>query len=175
MQGEIPAQNIGSLSQVLRAVGGLSKPSGRGLFMFQSLIAGSSTAALLGLFGASLLGYTLSAGAIGFVGGSCVGFIIGTVGYYRTSFRQSIVTLMRYPELLRHQLSTDFGMHGVEKVNRFWGKDMKHVVEVVEGDWALQGMLIAAWHSATPAIQDIQDQEERNLVSSYDQSARVDT
>ncbi|KAL4888641.1 hypothetical protein BDV59DRAFT_188086 [Aspergillus ambiguus] len=174
MQGEIPAQNISSLGQVLRAVGGLTKPSGRGLFMFQSLISGSSCAAVLGLLGASLMGYAFTAGAAGFVGGSCIGFILGTLGYFQSSYNQSLYSFMKYPDLLRHHLSTDFGMHRVGKIDCFWDKDAENVVKVLRSDIALQGMLIAAWHSAVPAIEDIQAQKEESLVSNYGHNSRLD-
>jgi hypothetical protein len=121
--------------------------------MFQSLIAGSSSAAILGLFGATLMGYAFTAGAIGFVGGSCLGFILGTVGYYRTCHQQSLIAFIKYPDLLKHHIIIDFGMHGVDKVSRFWGKDSENILQDVKSDISLRGMLIAAWHSAVPAIE----------------------
>jgi hypothetical protein len=153
IQGEAPAQTVSSLGYALRAVGGLTKPSGRGLFMFQSLIAGSTTAALVGLFGATLLGYGFAAGAVGFLGGSCFGFVVGTIGYYKACSRQSLLAFMRYPDLIRHHIFIDFGMHGVEKASRFWEKDSQNVVEAVKSDLGLQSILVAAWHSAVPAIE----------------------
>ncbi|KAI9042949.1 uncharacterized protein KD926_004740 [Aspergillus affinis] len=165
MQGDTSAQNVSSLGQLLRAVGGLTKPSGRGLFMFQSLVAGSSSAAVIGLFGATLMGFSFTAGAVGFVGGSCIGFIVGTIGYYRTCYQQSLIAFAKYPDLLRHHIFIDFGMHGVDKASRFLGGNLQKTVEDIKGDLALQGMLIAAWHSAVPAIEDIHNQEEARLVS----------
>ncbi|RAH84614.1 hypothetical protein BO86DRAFT_416648 [Aspergillus japonicus CBS 114.51] len=156
MQGETPAQTVSSLGQALRAVGGLTKPSGRGLFMFQCLLAGSSTAAIIGLFGATVLGYACTAGAVGFLGGSCLGFLLGSIGYYRTCCHQSLIAFVKYPELMRHHIDMDFGMHGVAKASRFRGA-------------TLQGMLVAAWHSAVPAIEDIQNQEEARLVANQDE------
>ncbi|PYI14844.1 hypothetical protein BO99DRAFT_426052 [Aspergillus violaceofuscus CBS 115571] len=169
MQGETPAQTVSSLGQALRAVGGLTKPSGRGLFMFQCLLAGSSTAAIIGLFGATVLGYACTAGAVGFLGGSCLGFLLGSIGYYRTCCHQSLIAFVKYPELMRHHIDIDFGMHGVAKASRFRGASVQTTVQEVRGDVALQGMLVAAWHSAVPAIEDIQNQEEARLVANQDE------
>jgi hypothetical protein len=121
--------------------------------MFQSLIAGSSSAAILGLFGATLMGHAFTAGAVGFLGGSCIGFVLGAIGYYRTCCRQSLIAFAKYPELLKHHILIDFGMRGVDKVSRFWGRDVQNILEDVKSDVALQGMLIAAWHSAAPSIE----------------------
>ncbi|PYH61845.1 uncharacterized protein BO96DRAFT_417393 [Aspergillus niger CBS 101883] len=153
MQGEAPAQTVSSLGQALRAVGGLTKPSGRGLFMFQYLLAGGSSAAIIGMLGATVMGYAFTAGAVGFLGGSCVGFVLGSIGYYRTCARQSLVAFLKYPDLLRHHIAIDFGIHGVDKASRFWGTDMQKTMCDIQSDVALQGMLVAAWHSAVPAIE----------------------
>ncbi|GLA12707.1 hypothetical protein AnigIFM62618_008662 [Aspergillus niger] len=165
MQGEAPAQTVSSLGQALRAVGGLTKPSGRGLFMFQCLLAGRSSAAIIGMLGATVMGYAFMAGAVGFLGGSCIGFVPGSIGYYRTCARQSLIAFLKYPDLLRHHIAIDFGMHGVDKASRFWGTDMQKTMCDIKSDVALQGMLVAAWHSAVPAIEEIQSQEEARLVA----------
>lgn len=121
--------------------------------MFQSLIAGSSSAGVLGLFGAMLMGHAFAAGAVGFLTGSCIGFVLGSIGYYRTCCKQSLIAFAKYPELLRHHILIDFGMRGVDQASRFWGKDVQKTLEDVKSDVALQGMLIAAWHSAVPSIE----------------------
>lgn len=121
--------------------------------MFHSLLSGSSCAAILGFCGASLLGYGFTAGAVGFMAGSCLGFIIGTVGYFRSSYQQSVLAFVRYPQLIRHYLWAEFGARGVHQFQQFHDEDVNQTVGVVNRSIVLQGMLISAWHSAIPAIE----------------------
>ncbi|XHG07574.1 hypothetical protein AWENTII_010710 [Aspergillus wentii] len=150
------ARSIGALGTMVRAVGGWTKPSGRGLYMFRSLITGSCCAALFGLCGAGLLGYTIGAGGIGFAGGSCVGFIAGTITYFMDCRRQSLLALARYPELMRLHLFINYP-----------SRDYRMPFANDEMDLEMKGMLISAWHSAATTIEEIQYDEERRIVAGY--------
>ena len=143
--------------------------------MFQCLLAGSSSAAIIGMLGATVMGYAFTAGAVGFLGGSCVGFVMGSIGYYRTCARQSLIAFLKYPDLLRHHIAIDFGMHGVDKASQFWGTDVQRTMSEIQSDISLQGMLVAAWHSAVPAIEVgfVPDFGVRMLVVSDDELTRI--
>ncbi|KAI9932355.1 hypothetical protein ASPWEDRAFT_39755 [Aspergillus wentii DTO 134E9] len=156
LEGDTEARSIGALGTMVRAVGGWTKPSGRGLYMFRSLITGSCCAALFGLCGAGLLGYTIGAGGIGFAGGSCVGFIAGTITYFMDCRRQSLLALARYPELMRLHLFINYP-----------SRDYRMPFANDEMDLEMKGMLISAWHSAATTIEEIQYDEERRIVAGY--------
>ncbi|KAI1339615.1 hypothetical protein F5Y15DRAFT_383229 [Xylariaceae sp. FL0016] len=149
----------GNFSQLLKTVGNWGRPSGRGLYMFRSMIVASSSAALVGLAMAVGGAVFLSSGGLGFMIGSCMGFVGAAAHYYHMSLMQAFVALEDHPRIMQLHLAYNFPWMGFQRLNseqlrRDWWKRK----------WARQGNLIAAWHSASGALDEIHDRRNQLLV-----------
>ncbi|KAI1386985.1 uncharacterized protein F4822DRAFT_411821 [Hypoxylon trugodes] len=144
----------GHVSQLLRSIGNWSRPSGHGLYMFRSMFVASSTAAFVGLAAAAVGGILTGSGSMGFLLGSCVGFAGGAVHYYRSCLQQALAAVDEHPRLMQLHLSYNFPWRGYQQLphrllrsERWWRA----------GPYARQGNLIAAWQSASAALDEIHD------------------
>ncbi|KAI0151911.1 hypothetical protein F4776DRAFT_599260 [Hypoxylon sp. NC0597] len=150
------AKDVGShVSQLLRTIGNWSRPSGHGLYMFRSMFVASSTAALVGLATAAAAGILTGSGSLGFLLGSCVGFVGGSVHYYRQCLRQALVSLDEHPSLMQLHLAYNFPWLGYQHLHR---------CQLRPENWrgasfSRQGNLIAAWMSASGALDEIHDRK----------------
>ncbi|KAI1075084.1 hypothetical protein F5B20DRAFT_400765 [Whalleya microplaca] len=148
--------NIGNL---LRTIGSWSRPSGRGLFMFRSMVVSSSIAVLLGVASAATFGFLTGSGNLGFVVGSCIGFVSASVQYYRQCLRQALVALEEHPRLIQLHLAYNFPWLGYHRLGpaqlspEYWRRSL-----------ARQGNLVAAWQSASGALDEIHDRKTQLLV-----------
>ncbi|KAI9147137.1 hypothetical protein HJFPF1_13169 [Paramyrothecium foliicola] len=149
-----------SASQLLRAIGGWARPSGRGLHMFRSMMVASTSAALIGLGAACTAGVLGSAGTLGFLFGSCVGFIGGSIYYYRMAMMQALQALEDQPRLLQMHLVWNFPHMGFQRLSRdqltrgYWqnGSAIRHSV------------LVAAYQSASSDLEQIYERRAQLLV-----------
>ncbi|KAI2464372.1 hypothetical protein F4781DRAFT_74741 [Annulohypoxylon bovei var. microspora] len=150
------ASHVGShVSQLLRTIGNWSRPSGHGLYMFRSMFVASSTAALLGLATAAAAGILTGGGGLGFLIGSCAGFVGGSIHYYQQCLRQALVSLDEHPSLMQLHLAYNFPWQGYQHLRRS---------QLRSSPWwrtsfARQGNLIAAWMSASAALDEIHDRK----------------
>ncbi|KAI1087452.1 hypothetical protein F5B19DRAFT_66941 [Rostrohypoxylon terebratum] len=150
------ASTVGShVSQLLRTIGNWSRPSGHGLYMFRSMFVASSTAALLGLATAAASGILTGGGSLGFLLGSCVGFVGGSIHYYRQCLRQALVTLDEHPSLMQLHLAYNFPWQGYQHLQRSQLRSKSWWTT----SFARQGNLIAAWMSASSALDEIHDRK----------------
>ncbi|KAI0025495.1 hypothetical protein F4780DRAFT_774949 [Xylariomycetidae sp. FL0641] len=152
-----------SFGELLKTVGSWGRPSGRGLYMFRSMIVASSTAALLGLATAVGGGLLVSSGSFGFLVGSCVGFVGASIHYYNMSLTQSLLALDEHPRLMRLHLAYNFPWLGFQHLP-LPQLQQQRAAPWWRGSWVRQGHLIAAWHSAGGALDEIHDRRARALV-----------
>ncbi|OTB03101.1 hypothetical protein M426DRAFT_322127 [Hypoxylon sp. CI-4A] len=154
MVDEVSAANhVSNVGQLLRTIGNWSRPSGHGLFMFRSIFVASSTAALVGLASAAAAAMFTGSGSLGFLLGSCVGFVGGSIHYYRMSLAQALASLDEHPSLIQLHLAYNFPWLGYQHLPR---KLMRSELWA-RSSYARQGNLIAAWMSASSALDEIHD------------------
>ncbi|CAJ2513407.1 Uu.00g015260.m01.CDS01 [Anthostomella pinea] len=146
-----PGNNFGHL---LQTIGSWGRPS-----MFRSMIVASSTAALLGLGAAVGSGILLSSGSFGFLVGSCIGFVGASIHYYNASLSQALVALEEHPRLMQLHLAYNFPWLGFQRLSR-----AQLHAEWWRHSWIRQGNLIAAWQSASGALDEIHDRRTQLLV-----------
>lgn len=131
--------------------------------MFRSLVAGTYTAAVVGVGTILVASAIWGTAALPFVLGSSVGFAVGSLRWYMSATKGALFDLHRYPSLLRLHLianfpyKPEFGRQGIEWYTR----------ERFRADWTLTSMLVAAWMSAQPALEDIRARTEAEVVASF--------
>jgi hypothetical protein len=101
----------------------------------------------MGMAGASIGAIIWQTATIPFMVSSCMGFMIGAIGFYRDAVRKSIVALDQYPRLLQLHLDANFPQRrfGTWSLTRLRSLDFA-------GSWVLQSMLIASWMTASAAL-----------------------
>jgi hypothetical protein len=129
------------------------------------MVAGTTTAAMLGLTFAIISATIWGTAALPFIIGSSMGFTIGSVRWYATSTTEAMNELDMYPALLRLHLQANFPR---ERRFRTWPLNQFRA-EVFGQSWVLRSMLVAGWLTARPALDDIHDRKEAALVEAYSQ------
>ncbi|KID86725.1 sugar transporter [Metarhizium guizhouense ARSEF 977] len=148
---------------LLKIIGGWGNVSGPGLVMFRSLLAGTYTAVVVGISTTLVASALWGTAALPFVLGSSLGFTIGSLRWYMSAERAALFDLYRYPSLLRLHLLANFPYHGELSRNGVeW-----YTPSRFKSSWTLKSMLVAAWLSAQPAIEDIQTRTESEVVAGY--------
>ncbi|KZZ88770.1 hypothetical protein AAL_07971 [Moelleriella libera RCEF 2490] len=130
--------------------------------MFRSLLAGTYTAVVVGIGTAVVASTIWGTAALPFVVGSSVGFTVGSLRWYLSAQTASLFDLARYPSLLRLHLIANFPYE--EQFSRR-GIEWYHPSRF--DSWQQRSMLIAAWLSAQPAIEDVQARTEAEIVAGY--------
>ena len=135
--------------------------------MFRSMIAGTTTAAMVGLSFAIASSFIWGTAALPFLVGSSLGFVLGSAQWYATSTHEALSRLNAYPALMRLHLLANFPR---EERFRTWTVN-EFNAPVFERSWVLKSMLVASWLTAKPALDDIHDRKEAALVESYTKEA----
>ncbi|OAR05123.1 hypothetical protein LLEC1_07341 [Akanthomyces lecanii] len=131
--------------------------------MFRSMVAGTSTAMIMGLASAIVSSAIWGTAALPFVVFSSVGFAVGSIRWYVVSGQEALLQLQRYPALLRMHVVSNFpwlpeyARHGPA-----W-----YTPQRFGAGWVRRSILIASWLSAQPALDEIQKQAEDALVQEY--------
>jgi hypothetical protein len=131
--------------------------------MFRSLLAGTYTAVVVGISTTLVASALWGTAALPFVIGSSVGFAVGSLRWYMSAERAALFDLYRYPSLIRLHLLANFPYHRDFSRN---GIDWYTPIRF-KSSWTLKSMLVAAWLSAQPAIEEIQTRTESDVVASY--------
>ena len=129
------------------------------------MLAGTYTAAVVGL-SVSIVGGTIwGTAALSFIVGSSVGFALGSLHWYSRATDQALVHLRRYPALMRLHLIANFP----------WKPELEarpvdwYTVDRFSSDWVYRSILVAGWMTAQPALDDIRAREEAAIVDAYAQ------
>ncbi|KJZ76941.1 hypothetical protein HIM_03818 [Hirsutella minnesotensis 3608] len=145
---------------LLRIVGGWGNVRGPGLVMFQSMVAGTTCAAVFGLTASVASSMLFGTATLPFIIGSSIGFALGSLRWYIASTKEALLQLSRYPSLLRLHIAANFPW--IPEYSR------RHVswftVERFSSDWVHKSILIASWLSAQPALEEIHSQVEASIV-----------
>ncbi|KAF0317261.1 hypothetical protein GQ607_015477 [Colletotrichum asianum] len=157
------SQNAQPHFNLLRILGGWGNVNGPGLFMLRSMLAGTATAAVVGL-AASFVGASIwGTAGLPFIIGSSLGFVLGSTRWYVAASQEALLQLDKYPSILRLHLVSNFpwkpelGRLGVE-----W-----YTARRFGANWQMKSMLIAAWLTAQPALDEIRNRRETELVEAY--------
>jgi hypothetical protein len=127
------------------------------------MIAGTTTAAMLGFSFAVLSSAFWGTAALPFLFGSSIGFVVGSFKWYTASTQDALSRLDMYPALLRLHLLANFPR---EERFRNWPIN-EFRSPVFERSWVLKSMLVASWLTARPALEDIHDKKEAAVVETY--------
>lgn len=129
---------------LMRVVGGFGNASGPGTFMVQTIISGTTSAIAMGLGGSAVGAALFGTASLTFMLFSCVGFVYGSVGFYRNAMTRSLIALERNPLLMQLHLDANYPSQGF--LRRVPERDE------VGRSWVLQSMLVVSWLSAQPAL-----------------------
>ncbi|QIX01201.1 hypothetical protein AMS68_006718 [Peltaster fructicola] len=120
----------GTFTAMLKALGGIGPPGGPLLYMLRSLTVTSSSAVVIGGAMAWLSQALYGVGALGFVFGSCIGFVASSIGYFLHCRRHSINALEQFPTLMQMHLMTNFRLAGFEKMRLGDAKELARFKEI---------------------------------------------
>jgi len=115
--------------------------------MTRVIISGTVSSVVMGMAGAMIGAWVYDTATIPFVVSSCVGFVMGAIGFYRDAVRKSLVSLDRYPRLLQLHLDANFPHRGFDA----WGRERMRSTTFAQS-WVLRSMLVASWLTATRAL-----------------------
>lgn len=131
--------------------------------MFRSLLAGTYTAVVVGIGSAIIASAIWGTAALPFVAGSSIGFAMGSLRWYLSASKGAMLDLHRYPTLMRLHLISNFPYKREFTENKIgW-----YTPRRFQSSWTMTSMLVAAWMSAQPALEDIQSRAEADVVASY--------
>ena len=94
-----------------------------------------------------------------FIASASLGFVLGTFRWYYTSLRQALLAMDAYPALLRLHLDANYPTRRF----RTWGLNAFRS-ERFKKSLILQQMLVVAWLTAQPALEDVRSNEEKSLI-----------
>ncbi|KAJ6442123.1 stem cell self-renewal protein Piwi [Purpureocillium lavendulum] len=128
--------------------------------MFRSMIAGTSTAMVLGITASMVSSVVWGTATLPFVVFSSLGFALGSARWYMVSSQEALLQLRRYPALLRMHVVANFPwMPHYAARDAAWFTPERFAV-----DWVQRSVLVAAWLSAQPALEELQTQVQANIV-----------
>lgn len=139
--------NPAGIYPFLRSLVGFHTFAGRGLFMFRSLVVGTTSAALVGTLCAIVGGMALGVGSIPFLIGASIGFHGGLWLHYNHSLLQAMVALHDFPSLLLLHLDANFPLY------RWRQKKWSGELDGKRLGWLERSMLVTAWQSAGAAVE----------------------
>lgn len=118
--------------------------------MTRVIISGTMTAVALGLGLSTVSAIFYGTAGMPFVVFSSMGFLVGAVGWYRDALSKAILSVDRYPLLLRLHLHANFPAERFDQ----WTIDRMRSVFRKEAfpRWKYNSMLVASWMTATPAL-----------------------
>lgn len=131
--------------------------------MFRSMVAGTSTAMILGLSGATISSLIFGTATLPFIVCSSVGFALGSFRWYMVSSQEALQQLHRYPALLRMHIVANFPwLPEYARRDPAW-----FTPQQFGASWVRRSILIAGWLSAQPALDEIHRQTEARCIEEY--------
>ncbi|KAF2163235.1 hypothetical protein M409DRAFT_26279 [Zasmidium cellare ATCC 36951] len=144
---------------LLRMAGGWGNVSGPGIFMIRTITTGTLNAVTFGIVGGFVGNLIFGVASLPFLFASCFGFVFGAVGFYNDSVRRSLISLERYPRLLQLHLDENYPWHGFQNYTQ---QQLRR--DFFQRSWILRGMLVCSWLTAQPALDQINEQREQQVV-----------
>lgn len=115
------------------------------------------------------MGLLTGSGSIGFLVGSCIGFVGASIAYHRQSLAQAIIALRENPRLMQLHLTYTHPLKGFQTMReeqldeRYW-----------ENSHHRQMLLISAWQSASSQLDELHEirtrREMDRVVEEHDQA-----
>ncbi|KAK1973273.1 hypothetical protein LZ30DRAFT_744060 [Colletotrichum cereale] len=139
--------------------------------MLRSMLAGTSTAAVIGLSAAMIGSSIWGTAALPFLVGSSMGFVLGSTRWYIIATREALLQLDNYPSILRLHLIANFPWKpelGRKSVD--W-----YTSDRFSSTWQMKSMLVAGWLTAQPALDEIRNRTEAGIVESYVRQSHAET
>ncbi|KAF2098558.1 hypothetical protein NA57DRAFT_75798 [Rhizodiscina lignyota] len=124
----------------------------------------ATAAAILGLCGAYFGGMMIMGGVQFFMAGSWIGFVGGSIFFYRTQVRQAFLAFDDYPELMRLHLVMNFPLMRFQRMN-LHPDHRPQERRQLEDSWAMTSMLASAYQTASPAIDEILARREQAMIT----------
>lgn len=107
-----------------------------------------------GVTGAYLTAWLIGpVAALGFAGGSCIGYVASTVFFWRSTEALAMKAYDDYPQLMMLHLFRNYRTMGFDRVPVRTAEERGEFRRKVQGSLALRCLLMAAWHTASPAIE----------------------
>ncbi|KAL5377802.1 hypothetical protein DPSP01_009580 [Paraphaeosphaeria sporulosa] len=154
------------VGQLLRAVGGWTTPSGKGLFMFRMMTFGASCAGICGVSAAFLSSVFYGPiGSIAFAIGSSIGWIAAAIYGWRTSVAHSLIAYDQYPKLMLIHMTRSFRLMGLERVKLDSPEDVANFRYRLVNDLRYKSMLVGAYETAAPLIDEIEARREAKVIA----------
>lgn len=92
-------------------------------------------------------------GGLGFVYGSCIGFVASSYAYFMHCRKQAFIALDRFPSLMKMHLMMNFKLGGFERLQLQSKEQLAAFRAEVMSSLRLRCWLIAAWQSAASSIE----------------------
>jgi hypothetical protein len=127
--------------------------------MLRAIVVGSTSAVFFGMTGAICSTFLYGVASIPFIASASLGFVLGSFRWYLASLRQAMIAMDAYPALLRLHLDANYPW----KRFRTWGLAAFRSERFNES-LVLQQMLVVAWLTAQPALEEGRANEEKSLV-----------
>ncbi|ATY61417.1 hypothetical protein A9K55_007524 [Cordyceps militaris] len=131
--------------------------------MFRSMVAGSSSAMIVGLAGTMVSSMIWGTATLPFIICSSIGFFGGSLRWYMVSSQEALQQLDRYPALLRMHVIANFPwLPEYARYGPAW-----YTSQRFGATWVRKSILVASWLSAQPALDEIHQQAEAAIVQEY--------
>jgi hypothetical protein len=127
--------------------------------MLRAIVIGSTSAVFFGMTGAICGTLFYGVASVPFIASASLGFALGTFRWYYASLRQALIAMDAYPALLRLHLDANYP----QKQFRTWGLGAFRS-ERFKKSLILEQMLVVAWLTAQPALEEVRSNEEKILV-----------
>jgi hypothetical protein len=109
--------------------------------------------AITGLGTAYTTGYFLGPlAAVGFTVGSCIGYVLASLFYFRITMEQALAAFDTYPRLMMLHMASNYTTYGFEKLRMETEQDKVAFQRRLNGSLMLRCFLLSSYHTAAPAI-----------------------
>lgn len=127
--------------------------------MLRSLVAGISTAALIGMSCGMAGSFVWGTSALPFLIGSSLGFTLGSFRWYDVATKEAMIQLRKHPALIQMHVANNFPWMSAAHVH-----GATRFPSEARPDWIGRSMLVVGWLSAGPALAEIHSRREAHLI-----------
>lgn len=94
--------------------------------------------------------------SIGFTIGSCIGYVLSSLFYFRLTMEQAMAAFDTYPRLMMLHLASNYTTYGFEKIRMETEEDKTKFQMRLRSSLTLRCFMLSSYHTAAPAI-DVSD------------------